>query len=182
LNGILKLSRLGVQDLKQEKVDTAELVGTVLGYLAHQLEERDTVVTIGKLPKVVADRAAMEQIFGNLIDNAVKFLSAGRIGRIDIEAETTHEAVVFHVRDNGRGIAAADLEKIFEIFRRSGRQDIPGEGVGLAYVKTLVRRLGGRIWCESAPGEGSTFSFMIPSSSVKGQRAGLDEPPIQKEC
>jgi signal transduction histidine kinase len=162
INGILKLSRLGIQEFKPKLVDTGDLARSILRSLAHQLEEMHATVTIGELPEVIADRTAMEQIFGNLLDNAVKFLVTGRPGLIAIEAETTPEATTFHIRDNGRGVAAADLERIFEIFRRAGRQDIPGEGVGLAYVKTLVRRLGGRIWCVSEPGEGSVFSFTIP--------------------
>jgi signal transduction histidine kinase len=175
INGILKLSRLGIQDLKPEPVNTADLARSILRYLAHQLEERNATVSIGALPEVFADRTAMEQIFGNLFDNAVKYLAADRPGRIELDAETTPEMTVFHLRDNGRGIAEADMERIFEIFRRGGRQDVPGEGVGLAYVKTLVRRQGGKIWCVSRPGEGSTFSFSIPrvpeakESSVSGK-------------
>ena len=99
---------------------------------------------------------------GNLLDNAVKYLAPDRPGRIEIEAETTAMTATFHIRDNGRGIAADDLDKVFEIFRRAGRQDIPGEGMGLAYVKTLVRRQGGSIRCISQLGEGTTFSFTIP--------------------
>jgi len=99
---------------------------------------------------------------GNLLDNAVKYLDPDRPGRIEIEAETTDGPATFHIRDNGRGIAVDDLEKVFQIFRRAGRQDISGEGMGLAYVKTLVRRQGGCIWCVSQPDEGTTFSFTIP--------------------
>jgi signal transduction histidine kinase len=162
LNGILHLSRLGIKEIKRETVDTAELARYILKSMAHQLEERQATVTIGELPQVTADRTAMEQIFGNLLDNAVKFLHPDRPGWIVIESETDQEATIFHISDNGRGIAAADLARIFEIFRRAGRQDIPGEGVGLAHVKTLVRRLGGKIWCESEPAKGSRFSFTIP--------------------
>jgi signal transduction histidine kinase len=175
INGILKLSRVGLQEIKPEAVDTGELTRSIMRYLAHQIEERNTVISIGPLPEVYADRASMEQIFGNLLDNAVKFLDADRPGRIWIEAETTPYFAVFHIRDNGRGIAEADLEKIFEIFRRAGRQDVPGEGVGLAYVKTLVKRQGGRIWCASRIGEGSTFSFSIPRALTQ---AGTTEQMI----
>lgn len=166
INAILKLSRLGVQKLKPKEVDTANLAHSIIKSLAHQLEQRHATVHIGALPKVIADATAMEQIMGNLLDNAVKYLVADRPGRIIIEAEISAEMTTFHVRDNGRGIDPADLEKVFEIFRRSGRRDVPGEGVGLAYVKTLVRRHGGKIWCVSHPGEGSTFSFTIPHTPV----------------
>jgi len=172
INGILKLSRLGIQDIKPEPVNTAELTRSILRYIAHQLEARNATVSIGALPEVYADRTSMEQIFGNLLDNAVKYLAADRPGHIEIDAETTPEMTVFHLRDNGRGIAEADLERIFEIFRRAGRQDVPGEGVGLAYVKTLVRRQGGKIWCVSRPGEGSTFSFSIPRAPASKESSG----------
>lgn len=162
INAILKFSRLGRQVLKPKKVDTAQLTASILKTLRHQLEQRRTTVIIGALPVVIADRTAMEQIMGNLLDNAVKYLAPDRHGRIEIEAETTAGMVTFHIRDNGRGIAVDDLDKVFEIFRRAGRQDIPGEGMGLAYVKTLVRRLGGSIWCVSQPGVGTAFSFTIP--------------------
>jgi signal transduction histidine kinase len=162
INAILKLSRLGRQELKPKKVDTADLTASILKTLKHQLEQRHTTVITGALPVVIADRTAMEQIMGNLLDNAVKYLSPDRPGRIEIEAETTAGMVTFHISDNGRGIAAHDMEKVFEIFRRAGRQDLPGEGMGLAYVKTLVRRQGGSIRCVSQPGEGTTFTFTIP--------------------
>ncbi len=162
INAILKLSRLGRQELKPKKVDMAELTASILKTLKHQLEQRHTTVIIGALPVVIADRTAMEQIMGNLLDNAVKYLAPDRPGHIEIKAETTDGMVTFHIRDNGRGIAAHDLEKVFEIFRRAGRQDLPGEGMGLAYVKTLVRRLDGSIRCVSQLGEGTMFIFTIP--------------------
>jgi signal transduction histidine kinase len=120
-------------------------------------------VTVRDLPDLVADRTSMEQIFGNLLDNAVKYLEPGRPGSIAVSAERGDGEIVFHIRDNGRGIAKEDISKAFEIFRRVGRQDVPGEGMGLSYVKTLIRNLGGRIWCESEPGKGTTFSFTIPA-------------------
>ena len=73
------------------------------------------------------------------------------------------DETLFRVRDNGRGIAAGNVEKVFAPFRRAGRQDVPGEGMGLAYVQALLRRHGGRIWCESEPGVGSTFTFTLAS-------------------
>jgi signal transduction histidine kinase len=152
--------------LKPEPIDMREIVTSILRALAHQIEQRKTVVTIGELPTITADRLAMEQIMGNLLDNALKYLDPVREGRIAILAEQNSEEIVFHISDNGRGIAQEDMDKIFEIFRRAGKQDVPGEGMGLAYVKTLVRRQGGRIWCESEPGKGTTFSFTIPRSAV----------------
>jgi len=162
INALLKLSRMGRRDLRFEKVDAGPLVRSLVETFTHQIESRGVVVTIGALPLVVADRVSLEQIMGNLIDNALKYLHTGRAGTIEIIAERSSSETVFHVRDNGRGIAKDDVTKVFEIFRRAGTQNIPGEGMGLAYVKALVRRHGGRIWCESELGVGTTFSFTIP--------------------
>jgi len=71
------------------------------------------------------------------------------------------------VKDNGRGIAKEDIPKVFDIFRRVGKQDVEGEGMGLAYVKTMVRRLGGRIWCESEVGKWTEFGFSVPKGLME---------------
>ena len=132
-----------------------------------------------ELPEIVADRLAVEQIFGNLIDNALKYLSPERPGRIEISADAASGGRVrFHVRDNGRGIAPQDHARVFELFRRSGVQDRPGEGIGLAHVKALVRSLGGRIEVSSELGEGTTFTVTLPllgwqCSRRRAQQAGI---------
>ena len=86
-------------------------------------------------------------------------------GKIEITATESEEEYVFAVSDNGRGIVKADYEKIFQVFRRSGVPDVPGEGMGLAYVRTLARQLGGRVWVESEPGVGTTMYFTVPKRS-----------------
>jgi PAS domain S-box-containing protein len=165
INSVLKLSRAGRRKLAPEKVMVKELVQNIGQSLAHQIGSRSINVTIRDLPDVVTDRTALEQIFGNLLDNAVKYLEPTRAGEIEISSEQRSSEIVFQVRDNGRGIADEDISRAFEIFRRVGPQDVPGEGLGLAYVKTIVRLLGGRIWCVSELGVGTTFSFSLPLSS-----------------
>jgi signal transduction histidine kinase len=113
------------------------------------------------LPVVHADRLALAQIFGNLLANAIAYLESSRPGEITITAEQHPGMTVFAVQDNGRGIAADDISHVFEPFRRVGQQDVPGEGMGLAYVRTLVRRHGGDITCQSTLGVGTTFSFTL---------------------
>lgn len=161
INAILKLSRLGHRELLFEAIDMTGLVQDTLASLAHQIEQTQTVVTLAPLPEVVADRTSMEQIMGNLLANALNYLMPARPGRIEISGEIGPKAITFRVSDNGRGIAQDDMSRIFEIFRRAGRQDVPGEGMGLAYVRTLVRRHGGQIQCESKLEVGSTFIFTI---------------------
>jgi PAS domain S-box-containing protein len=164
---LLKLSRLGRREIKLERIDMYALVQVTLQTLARQIEQRQVEVTVGALPGVVADRTSMEQIVGNLLTNAVLYLDTDRPGEIEITGERDHNETTFLVRDNGCGIAEEDMEKVFAPFRRAGGQDVPGEGMGLPYVQALVRRHGGRIWCESQPGKGSTFYFTIPTN-VKG--------------
>jgi len=173
INAILKLSRLGRRELNSEEIRMDDLVREVSSSLGHQIEKKQVKVRIGKLPVVVADRMSMELIMGNLIDNALKYMEPDREGELEIAGEDQGDEVVFRVKDNGRGIAARDLTKVFEIFKRVGKQDIPGEGMGLAYVKTTVRRLGGRIWCQSREGEGSVFEFNLPKRE-KGEESDLE--------
>jgi signal transduction histidine kinase len=169
INAILKLSRLGRRDLYFEPIEVESLIRTILETLAHQIEQRQVTVTLGSLPKVVADRTALEQIMANILTNAVNYLEAQRPGEIEITAETAPTETIFHIRDNGRGIAAEDMHKVFELFRRAGRQDVAGEGMGLAYVRALVRRHGGYIWCDSEPGVGTTFSFTLSNQLKQGE-------------
>jgi signal transduction histidine kinase len=142
-------------------VDTTRLVQETLRTLAHQLMQRQVQVTVDPLPVVQADALALAQIFGNLLGNAVAYLDPSRPGVLAITATQHPEQTVFMVQDNGRGIAAADIPHVFEPFRRVGRQDVPGEGMGLAYVQMLVRRHGGEITCQSTLGVGTTFTFTL---------------------
>ncbi|MFH1673145.1 MAG: ATP-binding protein [Pseudomonadota bacterium] len=162
INAILKLSRIGRRDFTPVSINMEQLVQSILKSLNHQVGQHKGKVSVGALPEVVVDKTAMEQIMGNLLDNAVKYLDPGRPGKIAISAEQGQEETIFHIQDNGRGIEQKDMHKVFEIFRRAGKEDVPGEGMGLAYVRTLIRRHGGRIWCESEPDVGTTFSFTIP--------------------
>jgi|GEM_PF-2138292 len=163
INAILKLSRLGRREFKAETVDLGQLVGDLLKTLTHQLASRQATAEIGTLPTISSDRLALEQIFGNLLDNATKYLDPLRPGALRIEAEQQGSDTLIHLHDNGRGISAEEMEKVFAPFRRAGKIDTQGEGMGLAYVRTLVRALGGRISCNSTFGVGTTFSVSIPT-------------------
>ena len=136
--------------------------------LAHQLGERGAELVIEALPDLVSDRLAVEQVFGNLIENAIKYLAPERPGRIVVSGRESGPNVRYEVTDNGRGIDPKDFASIFELFRRSGTQDQPGEGIGLAHVRALVRRLGGTVSVASRLGEGSTFTVTLPKSAQPG--------------
>ncbi len=167
ITAILKLSREGRRALTPERLDMAAMAQGIADSVHHQIEESGTVIAIGNLPWVESDRLSMEQIVGNLIDNALKYLDPERPGRIEITGEDTFDgSVVYRITDNGRGISDRDHERIFELFRRSGRQDRPGEGLGLAFVRNSVRRLEGDIRVESELGKGSTFVLKFPKRLV----------------
>jgi signal transduction histidine kinase len=174
INAILKLSREGKRELVAEDVDLRRVFEAVLGSMKHQIDETGTTVTLSpRLPIVRSDRLSLEQIFGNLVDNALKYLQPGRPGRLKIEAEDNGSNIAIKVSDNGRGIADQDRERVFELFRRAGRQDKPGEGIGLAHVRALVRRLGGDITVRSRIGEGSEFRIVLPRSLLIEQSVSL---------
>lgn len=160
-NAVLTLSRLGRRELAMERIDTNSLTQEILNSMAHQIKQREATVIVEPLPEVIADRLSIEQILGNLLNNAVKYLVVGRPGKIRVWVERSSTDTVFHISDNGRGIEAEDRHKVFEPFRRVGKQTVPGEGMGLTYVQVLVRRHGGQIWFESQPNVGSTFSFSL---------------------
>jgi signal transduction histidine kinase len=144
-------------------VNFAGLLEILAANVEHQLSEAGgEIVVVSPMPTLVSDRLALEQIFGNLIDNAVKYRDRKRPLRITVRALESGRQVHFEVSDNGRGIAKQDHERIFDLFRRSGVQDRQGEGIGLAHVRTLVRRLGGDISVESEVGAGTTFRVFLP--------------------
>jgi len=179
ITAILKLSRVGKRRLSPEPIHTAGFVQTILNSMEHQIESRHIQVVVEPLPDIITDRMALEQIFGNLLDNAIKYLALDRPGRIVVGADHDGLNIVFHICDNGRGMASEDVPKAFHIFRRVGPQDVPGEGMGLAYVKTLLRSMGGRIWCESQAGVGTTFSISLPAAPPEPECPRDGDEPVQ---
>ena len=167
INAILKLSREGRRNLVPERLDMTAMAQGVADSVRHQTEASDAGIVIEPLPSIESDRLAMEQVLGNLIDNAVKYLAPNRPGRIVVSGEAVAgDWIVYRIADNGRGISDRDHERIFELFRRSGKQDRAGEGLGLAFVRNSVRRLGGDISVESELGKGSTFILKFPTRLV----------------
>ena len=163
INAILKLSREGRRVLSPEPLDLGTIADNTVAALAHTIDERGAAVTVHRpMPALASDRLAVEQILSNLIENATKYLQPGRPGRIDITGTVEGGRVAVSVGDNGRGIAPADHQRVFDLFRRSGAQDQPGEGIGLAHVRALAYRLGGTIDLVSTLGEGSTFRLVLP--------------------
>jgi signal transduction histidine kinase len=164
ISAILNLTREGRREFHPEKIETRDLVEAIVSSMAHQAAEARAEIHIAPLPDIVSDRLALEQIFSNLIDNAIKYLKNGVPGEITIRGRTKLGYAIFEISDNGRGIDARDHQRIFDLFRRAGTQDKPGQGIGLAHVRALVRRLGGTMSVSSELNAGSTFTITLPIS------------------
>jgi signal transduction histidine kinase len=160
-NAVLKLSRLGRRELMLERLDMNAIVRDTLKSLGHQIKAGGIRLAVGDLPATTADRVSMEQVFSNIVGNAVNYLDPGRTGEIEIGGEGRLDEDIFFVRDNGRGIKDCNVEKVFNLFERLGTDCVAGEGMGLAYVRALVRRHEGEIYCESEFGAGTRFTFTI---------------------
>ena len=174
LDGVSRMMRL-IQDLLAyasgstggrdfRATDCEAVLADVIGNLRTSIESSGATVTHDPLPAVSADATQLNQLFQNLISNAIKF-AAGSAPRVHVSCERNDEEWVFSVRDSGVGIEPQDRERIFMIFERT-HADMrhPGTGVGLAICKRIAERHGGRIWVESQVGQGSTFRFTIPAS------------------
>ncbi|NWF91360.1 MAG: PAS domain-containing protein [Syntrophaceae bacterium] len=168
---LLMLSRIESKEfrLKIEAIPVQELIHDVLDYIKGAAEKKRVAVSPAEIPPsliIEADRNYLEQVFTNLLDNAIKYSPEGGVVRISA-IERDQEEIEFSIKDNGIGIPKEDLTRIFERFYRvdKGRsQELGGTGLGLSIVKHIVQAHGGRVWAESQPGEGSIFYFTVPVS------------------
>jgi signal transduction histidine kinase len=172
ISAILNLTREGRRQFEPAQIETRELIEGIVATLAHQAADAQTEIHIEPLPRIVSDRLALEQIFSNLIDNAIKYMKPQIPGKIMIRGRTKLGFAIFEVIDNGRGIDPKDHQRIFDLFRRAGTQDKPGQGIGLAHVRALVRRLGGTMSVASELNIGSTFTITLPMRWSVSNRNG----------
>jgi signal transduction histidine kinase len=174
ISAILNLTREGRREFNPVKIDTRELVENIISATAHQIVEAEAKIRVEPLPDLVTDRLALEQIFSNLIENALKYLKPGVPGDIAISGRNKLGYVIFDIADNGRCIDPKDHQRIFDLFRRAGTQDKPGQGIGLAHVRTLVRRMGGTINVSSELDKGSTFTIALPAKWTMSRQGKQD--------
>jgi PAS domain S-box-containing protein len=161
IDDLLAYSRAGRGDIELQHVDTGALVQEVLWSLEPQLTAKHVSVEVDKLPFVRAEPALLRQIFQNLVSNAVKFADADE-PRVAVRAAHVGDAWRFDVEDNGPGVDPRHAERVFEMFQRLHGREVAGSGMGLAIVKRLTERHGGRVWVMPAHPRGSVFSFTIP--------------------
>jgi len=173
IDALLRLSRAGRVEYRKQEVAVAPIVARVVAALRGTIDERGASVIVGELPPAIGDPTAIEQVFANLVGNAINYLDPARPGRVEILAvdPAARGTVVYAVQDNGLGIADPYKGKIFTAFQRLHGDLAKGEGIGLALIRRVIERLGGRIWFESEAGRGSTFFVALPA-------AGEGEAPM----
>ena len=164
IDALLRLSRAGRVEYRREAIDVGRVVGQVVRAAQVTIAERGATVHVGDLPAAWGDRTAIEQVFANLVGNALTYLDPSRPCVIEIGVLTNSDAGfrTYFVRDNGLGIAEGHRQKIFLAFQRAHPGIGTGEGLGLAIVARVIARHRGRVWVESQPGEGSTFYVTLP--------------------
>lgn len=172
IDGLLRLSRAGRVQHHCQCVELRAVVTRVVESLHATITERGAIVTVADLPPVWGDPSAVEQIFANLIGNALNYLEPGRPGIIEIgrvcapaneEASGQPSLRTVYVKDNGLGIPESYRPKVFQAFQRLHPTAASGEGIGLTLVRRVVERLGGRIWFDSTEGVGTTFFVSLPA-------------------
>jgi len=161
-SGILRFIRLGQMDIQWERLDMNHLMMGIVSSMEFQLKKKGVVLHIGDLPDCMGDDVLVTQVFGNLIDNAQKYLEPSRPGEITISGKTVDGWSVYAVTDNGIGISPEHHARIFQVFNRLAPQQEKGEGLGLAIVKRIIDRHQGKIEVESLPGKGTTFQVYFP--------------------
>ena len=166
IDDLLIFSRMGRQEMLHDRVDLNHLIASVLHDLQHDLQDRAISWTIAQLPEVTGDASMLRQVFANLVGNAIKFTGTRPQATIEIGSRQTspEEAVVF-VRDNGVGFDMRYANKLFGVFQRLHRADeFDGTGIGLANVRRIIHRHGGKTWAEGVLGEGAVFYISLPMS------------------
>jgi len=165
VDNLLNFSRMGRTALKPRRVDVEALVEEIRQKLVMEAGERRIEWTIGDLPSVVADPLMLRLAFENLMDNAVKYSRSRSPAHIEIGAFRDNGEVVFFVRDNGVGFDMKYVNKLFGVFQRLHRvEEFEGTGIGLANVRRIIERHGGRSWAEGALDQGATFYVSLPEN------------------
>jgi light-regulated signal transduction histidine kinase (bacteriophytochrome) len=176
ITGLLTYSRMGWKEIAPERIDLGILVREVFDEVRKGDKKRLIRFAAGPLPAVRGDRAMIREALSHLLSNALKFSRPRGRAAIEVNAKTGAEEVRITVTDNGIGFDAAYADKLFGVFQRlHGEDEFEGTGIGLALVRRIVERHGGRVWAESRPGEGATFGFSLPASPRPAGK-GIPDP------
>jgi light-regulated signal transduction histidine kinase (bacteriophytochrome) len=173
IDDLLQFSRLGRAEMQKGSVDLNVIVNEMRRELEPATSGRTIEWHVEPLPTVAADTTMMRQVLGNLLGNAVKFTRNCPIADIQIGSRVTSDGeVVIYVRDNGAGFDMQYYKKLFQVFQRlHGEQEFEGTGIGLANVRRMVERHGGRVWAEGTVGVGATFYFSLPQDGINQEES-----------
>jgi signal transduction histidine kinase len=167
----LAISRVGRKADPIQPNDLNAILEDVLATFHHQLQESAIQIIRHPLPQgVPCRRNEINQVFSNLLSNAINYMGVSEQRFVEIGAAARDNEVECFIRDTGIGIGPEDQERVFNMFTRLQAVDVPGEGIGLAYVKRILRSHGGRAWVTSAKGQGSTFFFTLPMHHAAATR------------
>ena len=179
IDALLRLSRVGRVEYRRQQVRVRDIVQRVIDAMQVSIRSGRARVVVHDLPSVWGDPTALEQVFANLVGNAINYLDPAREGRVEIGTTPSppgvHSLRIFYVRDNGLGIPAVAIPRLFNAFQRLHGNVATGEGIGLALVRRVVERHGGRVWAESTEGVGTTFYLSLPEAELRALR---EEPEM----
>jgi PAS domain S-box-containing protein len=165
LDGLLRVSRVGTAKINRKPIDANNTMSEVLAAMEYQIKENCVAISVGTLPGCIGDVNMVDQVFTNLIGNAIKYRDPAKKCEIRVSGKVEDAMSIYCVEDNGIGISPKHQGKVFEIFHRLDPNDSAGgEGLGLTIVTRIIDRLGGDIWIESEPDEGSKFFFALPTA------------------
>ncbi len=163
LNSLLQISRTGRIAMNIQQIKMYGLMSKVIHAVEYQLQEINARVDIEDLPDCYGDEAMLNQLFSNIITNAVKYRDNQRQLKISISGVSRYKKVLYRIMDNGIGIPKEHLEKIWYVFYRVDNRHVPGDGIGLSVVKRIVEKHHGKIWVESTERYGTTFFIELPA-------------------
>ncbi|GHN00806.1 hybrid sensor histidine kinase/response regulator [Cytophagales bacterium WSM2-2] len=162
IEDLLRLSKLERQEVEKTEVDVLKLVQNIISDIGNSIQHNANIILNPLLP-AHADRSLLAQVWVNLISNAIKYSAKKDNPRVEISSSKQNGEVVYHIKDNGAGFNMDYADKLFGVFQRLHKSaEFEGTGIGLAIVKRVVSKHGGRVWAEAKPNEGATFFFSLP--------------------
>jgi len=165
IEDLLSLSRLGRLKIKKSVVNLSTMARQVFDRLQAEAPERDLKLTMGHLPPALGDQSLLYQVMMNLLSNAIKYTTPKKPAVIEVGGAEEKQETVYYIKDNGIGFDERYVGNLFRPFQRlHGGEEYEGSGVGLAIVKRIIQRHGGRVWAEGKVNEGATLYFTLPKN------------------
>jgi PAS domain S-box-containing protein len=167
VNIVVDLHKNSERKLNNKPIDIKSILNMLISSMQHQIDKANCIIRINaQMPHLNADSSVIERIFANILDNAIKYLDPSRPGQIDIDYYIKDQKVIFTIKDNGIGISENSRKYVFQPFRRATDREIPGDGVGMPMVKSLIDLYNGEIWFNSKEQRGTTFYLSFPTAML----------------